>query len=86
MNNQKDNTVKNTYNNVIPAASGTLMRIWRVPGDRGLPYPVVAWASVNGGPLEALVDVNDTGELTPASELRGNVYQVSLCYPEIDHS
>ncbi len=62
--------MNNTYENVIPATLGTTAWVQRVEGESFSAHTVVAWASVNGGPLEALVDLNDTGELVPVSTLR----------------
>ena len=41
----------------------------------------MAWASVNGGPLEALIDVNKSGALTPISELRQTTEMVFTSHP-----
>lgn len=68
--------MSNTYEHIIPAALGTKACIYRVADEDPHWAPVVAWASVNGGPLEALVDVNDSGELTPISTLKANNYLV----------
>lgn len=73
--------MSNTYSNVIPAALGTRVSVQRVPGDLSRDHTVAAWASVNGGPLEALVDVNKTGELVPISEIRENAESVFLHHP-----
>lgn len=73
--------MSNTYEHVIPAALGTLALIQHASGERFHDYPVVAWASVNGGPLEALVDLNDTGELTPVSEIRATSTSVTIDHP-----
>lgn len=73
--------MKNTYNNVIPAALGTKVSVQRAPGDLSRDHPVVAWASVNGGPLEALIDVNKSGVLTPISELRQTTEMVFTRHP-----
>ena len=38
-NNQENNTVKSTYNNVIPAALGTKVSVQRAPGDLSRDHP-----------------------------------------------
>ncbi|ALG84687.1 hypothetical protein [Gordonia phthalatica] len=84
MTNQKDNPVKNTYNNVIPAALGTTAYVRRTDVAVSSTHTVVAWASVNGGPMEALIDVNGTGELTPVSELRQTTEDLFIDTPDED--
>lgn len=79
--------MSNSYEHVIPAASGTIVLVQRVPGeDSYREHRVAAWASVNGGPLEALVDVNDTGELTPMSVLRRTSEDVFTVHPRTDRA
>ncbi len=73
-----------TYESVIPAALGTVAWVQRVADEPDQAHTVVAWASVNGGPVEALVDVNDTGVLTPISELRRKSENVSTSHPDED--
>ena len=73
--------MSNTYENVIPATLGTTAWVERVPGESPKLHAVVAWASVNGGPIEALVDLNDTGELVPVSTLREKSEHVYTDHP-----
>ena len=73
--------MSNTYENVIPATAGTVAWVQRVPGEHHSPHTVVAWASVDGGPLEALIDHNEVGELVPMSTLRERSEDVYVAAP-----
>lgn len=73
--------MSNTYENVIPAATDTVVYVQRASAEDSTCHTVVAWASVNGGPLEALVDLNDTGELVPLSLLRKKSEDVYVDHP-----
>lgn len=70
--------MNDTLTNVIPAASSTWAAIRRTPGDPVTVHPVPAWASVNGGPLVAMVHVNETGRLTSVEDLEETCNAVSV--------
>lgn len=70
--------------NVIPAAAGTRLRVQRASGEPYRDHVVVAWASFNNKPMEALVTLNDTGELTPLSAVRDEVEDLYIVHPGED--